>query len=229
MLDDALAWIAEREVDAIAVLGDLVMFEDEASLVVGMTRLAALGKPVLIVPGNHDGVDWPAAIERHLPNQQPPIWPALSRAVDVRVEQNPERWWTGGLQAPEDGTVLVLSHFPAIDVGDYLVQAGFPYAGDATWDESARELQHRPAPVIVLSGHVHVRYEIAEGSLLQLGFAALIEPPHAAAILEIREDGGIVDVTVEHADIATHEATIVPIISPAKSFWRFEQGIWHQR
>lgn len=227
MLDDALAWFAERDVDAIAVLGDLVMFEDEASLDAGMSKLAALGKPVLIVPGNHDGIDWPAAIERNLPNRQLPSWPTVVRATDVRVEQNPERWWTGGIQVSDDGPALILSHFPVIDVGDYLTAAGFPYAGDATWDDSRSRFHDRPEPIVVLSGHVHVRYEIAEGAVLQLGFAALIEPPHAAAILEMRcEEDEILEVSVEHADMAPHDVSVVPIISPAQSTWRYQQGSW---
>lgn len=229
MLDDALTWFNGCDVDAIAVLGDLVMFEDEASLDAGMHRLASLEKPVLIVPGNHDGVDWPAAIQRNLPNQEHPTWPAVTRVVDVRVEQDPERWWTGGALVPADGPALILSHFPVIDVGNYLVEAGFPYAGDATWDDSRATLHNRPNPVIVLSGHVHVRYEVTDGAILQIGCAALIEPPHGAAILEVRDDGEGLEVSVEHAEMAAHDVAVVPIISPASSTWRFQDASWHQQ
>ncbi|MGC4105408.1 MAG: metallophosphoesterase [Thermomicrobiales bacterium] len=229
MLDDALAWFRERDVDAVAVLGDLVMFEDEASLDAGMSRIANLGKPVLIVPGNHDGLDWPAAIARNLPNQNLPAWPAAVRAVDVRVEQNPERWWTGGIHLPDAGPALVLSHFPLVNVGQYLTDAGFPYAGDATWDDSLEGIQEREAPVVALSGHVHVRYEQAAGAVLQLGFGALIEPPHAAAILEMREDDDELVVAVEHIDIAPYDVAVVPIISPAASSWRFGEDGWQRQ
>ncbi|MGC4191808.1 MAG: metallophosphoesterase [Thermomicrobiales bacterium] len=229
MLDDALAWFDTRDVDAVAVLGDLVMFEDEASLDAGMTRIAALGKPVLIVPGNHDGRDWPTAIARNLPNQDPPDWPTVVRAVDVTVKQNPERWWTGGIRVPEDGPALILSHFPLVNVGQYLTEAGFPYAGDATWDDSIEDIQNRPAPIVALSGHVHVRYEVAAGAVLQLGLAALIEPPHAAAVIEIREDDDGLTVAVEHTDIAPYEVDVVPIISPSTSTWRFDQNGWRRQ
>ncbi|MGB3330969.1 MAG: metallophosphoesterase, partial [Thermomicrobiales bacterium] len=141
MLDDALAWFADKDLDAIAVLGDLVMFEDEASLEAGMRRLAAFGKPVLIVPGNHDGHDWTAMVARLLPDQTPPAWPPVVRTVGVRVEQDPERWWTGGIALPAYGPVAVLSHFPLVNVGQYLTDAGFPYAGDATWDASLDGIQ----------------------------------------------------------------------------------------
>ncbi|HWK80628.1 MAG TPA: metallophosphoesterase [Thermomicrobiales bacterium] len=228
MLDDALAWFGEGDINAVAVLGDLVMFEDEASLEAGMTRIAALGKPVLIVPGNHDGVDWPASIARNLPNQALPDWPAVVRAVDVVVKQEPERWWTGGIRLPEAGPALVLSHFPLVDVGGYLTDAGFPYAGDATWDDSRTGIQDRADPIVALSGHVHVRYERAEGAVLQLGFAALIEPPHAAAILDLRDDGDGLLVTVDHTDIAPYDVDLVPIISPSTSTWRFADGGWKQ-
>lgn len=228
MLDDALAWFTEREVDAIAVLGDLVMFEDEPSLDAGMSRLAALGKPVFIVPGNHDGQHWAPAAQRNLPNQDLPAWPHVTRVTDVRIEQGPERWWTGGAQVPATGPALVLSHFPVIDVGTYLTDAGYPYAGDATWDDSRATYRDRPDPIVVLSGHVHVRHEITDGSVLQLGCAALIEPPHGAAILELREDTDGLEVAIEHTEMAAHDVEIVPIISPAQSTWRFQQGTWHR-
>jgi len=226
MLDDALSWFKQRNVDAVAVLGDLVMFEDEASLDAGMEQIAALGKPVLIVPGNHDGTDWQAATGRNLPNQALPGWPTLVRAMDVRVEQNPERWWTGDIRLPQDGPALVLSHFPLLPSGDYLTAAGFPYAGDATWDTSIDSIEQRSDPVVALSGHVHVRYEMSNGALLQLGFAALIEPPHAAAIVEISEHGDALEVTIEHVDIASHDVSLVPIISSSNSTWRFQEGGW---
>lgn len=228
MLEDALAWMREREIDAVAILGDLVMFEDDASLDAGMSRIAALGKPVLIVPGNHDGIDWPAAIARNLPNQQLPQWPAVVRAVDVVVEQHPERWWTGGIRLPDEGPALVLSHFPLVNVGQYLTDAGFPYAGDATWDDSLAGIAGRTSPVVALSGHVHVRYELATGPLLQLGFAALIEPPHAAAILDVRDAGDGLEVAVEHTDIAPYEADLVPVLSSSTSTWRFVAGGWQR-
>lgn len=228
MLDDALAWFGEQNIDAVAILGDLVMFEDEASLDAGMERISAFGKPVLIVPGNHDGHDWPTAIARNLPNQDLPEWPAVVRAIGVRVEQNPERWWTGGIKLPEDGPALVLSHFPLVNVGQYLTEAGYPYAGDATWDDTITGIQERSAPIVALSGHVHVRYEIAAGAVLQLGFAALIEPPHAAAILDIREDDDALVVAIEHTDVAPHSVEVVPIISPSASTWRFEDGSWQR-
>lgn len=226
MLDDALAWFADKDLDAIAVLGDLVMFEDEASLEAGMSRLAAFGKPVLIVPGNHDGQDWTAMVARLLPDQTPPAWPPIVRAVGVRVEQDPERWWTGGITLPAAGPVVVLSHFPLVNVGQYLTDAGFPYAGDATWDDSLDGIQERDSPIVALSGHVHVRYEQAAGAVLQLGFAALIEPPHAAAVLDLREDDEGLAVTIEHADIAPHAVDVVPVISADRSTWRYRQGGW---
>jgi len=226
MLDTALDWFRERDVDAIAILGDLVMFEDEASLDAGMTRIAALGTPVLIVPGNHDGVDWEGAIARNLPNQETPAWPTISRALDVKVEQNPERWWTGGVSLPEDGPAVVLSHFPILSVGDFLIAAGFPYAGDATWDGSTEGLAERTLPVVAISGHVHIRYEVVEGAVLQLGFGALIEPPHSAAILTLGEQDGAFAAAVEHISVAEHQVERLPVISEAQSTWRFVDGVW---
>ncbi|MGB3331161.1 MAG: hypothetical protein WBA46_19525, partial [Thermomicrobiales bacterium] len=59
-------------------------------------------------------------------------------------------------------------------------------------------------------------------------FAALIEPPHAAAILDLREDDEGLAVTIEHTDVAPHAVDVVPVISPERSTWRYRQGGWQR-
>jgi hypothetical protein len=122
--------------------------------------------------------------------------------------------------------VVILSHFPVVNVRAHLTGSGLPYAGDAEWDNSIASLAERSSPVLVLSGHVHTRYEIVDGPVLQLGFASLIEPPHAAAIVDVLAMENELRVDIEHIDIAEYDVSIVPILSPARSSWVFRSGSW---
>lgn len=230
MLAAALTLFTERSVDAVAVLGDLAMFGDDASLDLGLSRSASTNLPVLFVPGNHDGEGWSQAVARNLSRREKPPWPSFELVTKIEVDEEPEVWRASGIDHLGEDPLVILSHFPIVNVEAHLADAGLKYAGDPEWDDSILGIHDCRRPVLVLSGHVHVRYEMTSGTVLQLGLAALIEPPHAAAVIEIREAvAGDLEVELEHFEVADYRVDVVPVISPSESTWRYQAGAWSRR
>ena len=71
-------------------------------------------------------------------------------------------------------------HYPLISQAEVLLAAGLRYPGDLTNLTAARRAAERQAgPILVLHGHLHTAVTVRDGRILQLGFPALVEWPHA--------------------------------------------------
>ena len=71
-------------------------------------------------------------------------------------------------------------------------------------------------------GHLHVRDSVTSGSLLQLGFGAMIEPPFEATLLELAVDGRSVEITRVAHELGEGPEERDPRLVPAHERWRFE-------
>jgi predicted phosphodiesterase len=196
----ALAQLAHHEPDAIVVLGDLAHLGDDASLDEFVDRSDAVGLPVLAIPGNHDILQSSNAFAESLQRRAPAhVADATVSATTIAsttfigagvldtVEAH--RYTTSG--APDrTGPAVVLSHFPAISFADLASTVGIRYAGDLVdQDELEGALNADPSPVVVLSGHLHLRAARSKAQMLQLCFGALVEPPFDLALASIDLDG----------------------------------------
>lgn len=226
-------------VDLVLALGDLAHDGDAPSLRGALAPLAG-GAPLHVVGGNHDGPRPALALgQLALDGMRLPGWRALRASSDVRVaglrvqRRQPGRWAAGrppALATWGEGAVVLASHFPVLSLASQVRARGLPYAGDlACRDEVAAPLLARPAPTVVVCGHLHVRESSASGTLLQLACGALIEPPFEAAIVDIEAAGDGLRVTRRAHELDSAPECRDPRLAPAAESWRFSpRGGWRR-
>jgi predicted MPP superfamily phosphohydrolase len=225
LLRAALDRLANLDVDALLLLGDLTQDGTEAQFAIVQAELAGFPAPWWSVLGNHDlaqdGSTGP--VDEHLRCVHLASG-SLTRAEGAfREASSPDliRW--------PDGPALWLTHFPLVDLRPDLAAVGLPHAGDLTnRAEALSALLARPGPTIALAGHLHVRAATSAGPLLHLSHAALIEPPHELTVLEVHP--AEVGVRVERTAYAlTPDAPPdrSPALAPARQAWFFKRG-WEE-
>jgi 3',5'-cyclic AMP phosphodiesterase CpdA len=253
-LDAALADPLFDDVDAFAVLGDLAHFGDRDSLrrCVDAVAKARHDRPAILLSGNHDVLEPGVRIEQEIealddPDVVSPLaWPAASRATevfrasglglhvhDVRAlsdrQVEPFDVSAHTLSADAPAGHVVLTHFPVLSFEQRARTARLLYSGHLAQLAPPVEPLPRGGPVVVLSGHLHLRAVAHEGDVLQLSFAALVEPPYELSLVEIDSDDRGLMVNYECASARPPDAEKLPIIDPATGRWRFGAGRgWHQ-
>jgi predicted phosphodiesterase len=244
--DAALERCKVEAVDAVVILGDIAHIGDYACLEAAIERAAAMGKPVWVVPGNHDctvRADAVAsAVSRHGHSRVTLLDTVGERngvLASWRVAGLPIASDNGGnsmraleqlaLEVWLDDPVLFLTHFPMLSLVEHCATAGLKYAGDLSdFSEMTTLLHQRIAPTLVLHGHLHVRDELAQGSMLQLSFAALIEPPHEMAILELVGDAGELTIHRRNISIASYSAEQLPVLARDETRWQLRDKVWRE-
>jgi hypothetical protein len=231
--DRALRLFESQAADRLLLLGDLAHDGDLPSLRRGL-RPGGFAAAQLAVGGNHDGRRPTAALSRAgAESLKLPGWRAVRhgpvRVAGLRVAHRAQLGWASArppaLATWGDAPVLLASHFPVLSRERPLAARGLPYAGDLVDRPAlAGALRARPAPTVVACGHLHVRDSAASGSLLQLGFGAMIEPPFEATLLELAVDGGSVEVTRAAHELDEAREERDPRLVPARESWRFEPG-----
>ena len=239
-LERAMAWLAARGVDQVAVLGDLSHMGDAASLRAVVDILGASGLQTWVLPGNHDLVPDPVALAtavadaghdhvRLLDGAAIPFGPTWQVAglVMVRAE-------TGGFRAdpePEmdawgERPTVLLAHYPVLSIRDDAAAANLKYAGDlANGEPQADALRQRPAPTLIVHGHLHIRHATASGSALQASCGAQVESLFEVTVFDL---GGWDDGRVSWQATAIQD--IWPGVNPALSdptqSWRWSGSAW---
>ena len=235
----------QEQVDTIVILGDVAMIGDAASLHLGMALAAQTGKPIWVVPGNHDCTESPYALAEAVAVQSNP---ALILLNGPGFRPDPERRLrvaglglasdNGGNSARATETigqhawladgVLFMVHHPMLSLAERCAAQGLKYAGNLdNFDTIAPAITNRFAPTLVMHGHLHVRDELAVGNVLQLSFAALIEPPHEIGIVDI-DIQNMRDISVRRRNIAVapSDVTRLPILSAEETHWQLQGGVW---
>jgi predicted phosphodiesterase len=254
----ALEHFAAREVDLVIAAGDFAHHGDVDSLARVLGAFAGACAPVLAVSGNHDVVDGPRLLERALEQAAvhgvtlPTCRGAAHgeiRVAGVHVDAS-EGWFGARLREPPDTAawgsepVLLVSHYPALSLAATVTASGFPYPGDLIdRAELARRLTARPAPTVVVSGHIHARASATEGSVLQIANSAMVEPPYECSVIEIeRARRGAIDLDGERSggDERSGALTVVresvrvgpsvnhrePVFSSPHEEWTFDGAHW---
>jgi predicted phosphodiesterase len=240
-LAEAIRFLRGHNVEAVAMLGDLTNFGDEASIARAVAVLAAASVPVMVVPGNHDCELGVAEFRAHVDRLGAPGVAIASGEREVggmRVvgltDLTPEedgKLVIGDVESDGwgDQPVVALTHFPLLDRRAETEAAGLKYAGGFRDGGVIRRLRRRRGPALVLHGHLHIRDTAAEGNVLQIGCASLIEPPHETTVVVIEEEDGSWRVEVEHTPLADATVALIPVMRSFRQRWMFAGDAWAER
>lgn len=203
-------------IDRLVVLGDLADDGDQASLGEALDLLEASSAPSVVCMGNHDCEERLTALVEAVEGRR-------TELAGVLLSDAGDDEHDGALSGGSDPEGAVLSHFPLLATEAALAAAGLAHPGDLMNREVlARQLAEGP-PVIVLSGHLHVRGVLAAGPVLQVLAPALIEPPWQCLVLDVTESAvGLRAV----ATAPVPDGIRLPVLGPAESTWRFDGGRW---
>ena len=105
-----------------------------------------------------------------------------------------------------------------------LSERGLKYAGDLTNRGALARGISRNGPVVVLSGHIHARERLADGTVLQLSAGALIEPPHEIAIIDVEPGRVRRRISLLGPRVTPRD----PVLAPADEAWAFADGSWQR-
>jgi DNA repair exonuclease SbcCD nuclease subunit len=242
-LDAALADPLLDDVDVFALLGDLAHFGDRASLqrCIEAVDKARARRPAILIGGNHDvlepGVCLDDELEQYTERFDPePLFAHAGIGLHVHDvaavtdrEASPFDVRSRTLVPGGPGGHLVLTHFPVLSLRRRAREAELLYSGHLS--DLAPPVDPLPddGPVVVLSGHLHLRGVTHEDNVLQLAFAALVEAPYEFARVEIEPNDAGLMVKYECASARVPDAEKLPILDPPSGAWRFaaDSG-WHQ-
>jgi predicted phosphodiesterase len=239
----ALKQIAAQQVDAVVLLGDLTSTADDASFEKVREMATERGQLILAVPGNHDAADEYALIRfaDHMrgPNITSAPATVLTSNRTAIILTNIERDAGSGelhsagfpdLAKIAGQTLIVFSHYPVFAMQPRLGDAGLKHSGDLTDRQAiADRLTQHDGPVIVVHGHLHVRASTANGNVLHLSCAALVEPPHEVTMVSVTgPDSGDPLVHFHANSIMTSMVERLPVLDEAHQKWRFTNREWRR-
>lgn len=239
LLSDAIGAHLADGVDAVLVLGDLANRGEVQFVRRAIELIAGADVPVWITAGNHDRDEDPellATLARESSACLEMAEPVGKVDDGVRLAGLPitstgggSPWFVDRLPVSDWGNelVLLLSHFPVLAREEAIRRAGIRYVGSfEDRDAVLIPLLARRAPTVVLHGHLHLRDVATDGPVLQIGCAALIEPPHERVVLDLTagQNGPIIG--VHHLPVMNSPDVRLPVMSPAASAWRFTGERW---
>jgi len=252
-LERALAHPFIQDADVVVVLGDLAHFGDRTSIRFVVDAVEAVGKPAVLLSGNHDVLEDGVRLEQEVeaasttnvwaPCGPPPHADLVdvfdTAAFDLTVHEVLAE--TGRPVEPFDvaevsvrraegaAATVLLTHFPVLSLEERCREAAMLYAGHLEQLAPAPPpAAGAPArPIVALSGHLHLRGVTTHDSTLQLVFAALVEAPYEVASVEIqRGDGSAVTVSYECDPVHPLDVEHLPVLDPAGGTWTWTGDRW---
>jgi hypothetical protein len=122
---------------------------------------------------------------------------------------------------PAGGLDVLLTHFPVLTLEDRCRDAALLYSGHlAILAPPPPVMPAADRPVVVLSGHLHLRGVTTEANMLQIVFAALVEPPYEVAVVEIDVDQP--SLTYRCGSVVEPDAERLPVLDPPSGRWAFD-------
>jgi hypothetical protein len=245
-LDVALAHPLLDGVDVVVVLGDLAHFGDRASVRYVVDAVANDDRPAILLSGNHDVLTPGVRLEDEVRARgaaqvvsplaatadAPPVKAFVAAGAGLAVhevmaltDRGPQPFdVTGSRLAEIDRSAsfdVWLTHFPVLSFEARCREAQLLYA--AHLDQLAPPPPVLPGdvgPVVVLSGHLHLRATTTAANVLQLAFAALVEAPYEVAVVEL--DIERASVSYQSASVVPSDAARIPVLDPAEARWAFD-------
>jgi 3',5'-cyclic AMP phosphodiesterase CpdA len=237
-LDAALADPLLDDVDAFALLGDLAHFGDRDSIRRCLDAVAnARGdRPAILLSGNHDVLETGVRLDDELESWSDGTEAAkVFEAADLGLQVQTVTALTTREAYPFDVEArtlvpsgaaghVVLTHFPLLSLRRRARDAELLYSGHLS--DLAPPVGPLPtdAPVVVLSGHLHLRGVTSAENVLQIAFAALVEPPYELARLAIESDDDGLMVEYECRSARVPDAEKLPILDPPAGRWCHRPG-----
>lgn len=232
-LAEALESRARLGADLAVLLGDVLNRPEETAVPTAFTGPGAV--ELRLVTGNED----PPALREMAPpgslaSLQGEVLSSWLRLAGIHAVSE-DRGATARVADPvptdpwEGETVALLSHFPLLSRRAEFADRGLAYAGDlldrSPWAEA---LLARSAPTVVLCGHLHARDSAGAGRVLQLGFGALIEPPHELALVEFDPGNGYPRVRRRTLELGGAVPEHDPALAPRVEEWAFDGDRWQR-
>ena len=242
-LDAALADPLFDDADLFAILGDLAHFGDRESIrrCIDAVAEAHGDRPAILLAGNHDVLVEGVCLDDELEpwadgTEAAKVLESADLGLQVQTvtaltarDAYPFDVDARTLVPPGPAGLLVLSHFPVLSLRRRAEKAGLLYSGHLS--DLAPPVAALPtdAPVVVLSGHLHLRGVAHEGDVLQLSFAALVEAPYELARVDIEPSRDGLDVQYRCVSALPPDAEKLPVLDPPVGRWRCQPGQgWHQ-
>jgi hypothetical protein len=248
-LDAALAHPLLEGVDVVAVLGDLAHFGDRTSVGYVVDAVATGDRPAVLVSGNHDvltpGVRLEDEVRANRSGQvlSPLAWSAAAPAVkafesagaglavhevtalaDRRLQPFDVTGVRLATPDPTTGVDVWLTHFPLLSFEERCRDASLLYAAHLDYlAPPPPVLPEASGPVVVLSGHLHLRGVATEANVLQLVFAALVEAPYEVATVDIDVDRATL--AYQCASVVEPDAEHLPVLDPPTGHWSFDAAV----
>jgi hypothetical protein len=233
----AVDLLRAESIDALFVLGDNANNGDHQSMKSAVAAVSSLSVPTWIVAGNVDLTRNQIELEDSLAAVAPSLRvpTALGRPFQGFIVAGLRFQAVGGeitlmnrpvIAAWGDEPVLLISHYPVISRRDEALAGGWKDSGDAAGLTGLDiELAARVAPTVIFHGHLHLKDAVANGTLLQLGFPAVIESGHEFAIVTISSEAGEIRLDVAWLNAAPDDRPVAQIGAPVKS-WIFTSHKW---
>ena len=224
------------------VLGDISDDGSQEMIGTALLAIAEAGLETWAVPGNHDVSRDPHALDIAAERVSSAV--AL-RSQPVRVRESITLAGTR-LRSSDNGetceavnlpdvtaitsrTLLWAGHYPLISQKAALLAAGLRHPGDLRNLQQARAAAERHAgPIVVLHGHLHTAITSLDGKMLQLGFPAMVEWPHAWTDLRIETSpgGAIVRAAIRPVAGNWSQPTRNTLLASTEQTWQLAGGRW---
>jgi len=237
-LDAALADQLFDDVDVFALLGDLAHFGDRESIRRCLEAVATArgDRPAILLGGNHDVLVEGVRLDDELEpwsdgTDAAKVFEAAGLGLQVQTvtaltTREAYAFDVDGRTLGASGPAghVVLTHFPLLSLRRRAREAELLYSGHLS--DLAPPVAPLPtdSPVVVLSGHLHLRGVTHDAHVLQLVFAALVEAPYELARVEITADDGGLEVEYQCATARPPDAEKLPILDPPAGRWRWRVG-----
>lgn len=242
LLSQAVGEIAAAGHRHALVLGDISDDGSQEMIGAALVAIAEAGLETWAVPGNHDAAQDPHALDIAAERVSSTV--AL-HSQPVRVRDSITLAGTG-LRSNDDGqtceavnlpdvtaitsqTLLWAGHYPLISQKAALLAAGLRYPGDLRNLQQARAAAEKHAgPIVVLHGHLHTAITSLDGKMLQLGFPAMVEWPHAWTDLRIETSPGGATVRTAIRSVAGNwpQPTRNTLLASTEQAWQLAGGRW---
>ena len=242
LLRAAVAEIAAAGHERVLVLGDISDDGSPELIRAALTAIGTAGRTAWAVPGNHDAARDPRALEQAAePLDSCVLLPRRPVHLNdaIALVGNGLRSTDGGLTCAAtslpDVTALAAQllvwagHYPLISQADVLQSAGLRYPGDLTNLAVTRRAAERQAgPILMLHGHLHTAVTARDGRMLQLGFPALVEWPHAWTDVRLDVSPARTTIRTVRRPVAGHwsAGTRNSLLAGPEQVWQLARGSW---
>jgi len=242
LLRAAVKEIAAAGHQHVLVLGDISDDGSPALIGAALTAITDGGLEAWAVPGNHDLAQDSHAlaiaaegIKRGVAVLSAPARVRDSIDLAGMALRSDDRGQTceavnlPDVTAVTSQLLLWAGHYPLVSQKAALLAAGLRYPGDLrNLAESRAAADRYQGPIVVLHGHLHTAITSQDGRMLQLGFPAVVEWPHAWTDLRIETSplGATVRIAIRSIAGRWSHRPQDTLLTSTRQNWQLAGGRW---